>query len=146
MGAGELAREEDTPDLRGGGDADTGRVVVMPEPRFLRPRAPVKRSTASTRCRRMSGQGHYRRKGRGFWPRPFRLVERYVGGARYWFLMASPTLAAPAPVKVAVAESSSTSVTVAEPILSVMDLMTLPVAGIFDDADGAADVEDVADL
>ena len=45
--------------------------------------------------------------------------------------MASPTLAAPAPAKVAVAESSSTSVTVAEPILSAMDLMTLPVAGSF---------------
>src|SRR5579871_4905135 len=55
----------------------------------------------------------------------------YKGDCGYWFLMASPTLAGAAPVKVAVAESSSTSVTVAEPTLSVMDLMTLPVAGSF---------------
>src|SRR5580693_6142908 len=49
----------------------------------------------------------------------------------YGVFTMSPTFAPPAPVKVAVAESSSTSVTVASPILSTTALITLPVAGSF---------------
>src|SRR6266852_4373118 len=49
----------------------------------------------------------------------------------YIFFTTSPTLAEPVPLNVAVAESSSTSVTVAIPILSVTALITFPVAGSF---------------
>src|SRR5271170_1594031 len=47
------------------------------------------------------------------------------------FLTTSPTFAGPAPANVAVAESSSTSVTVASPTLSSTDFITLPVVGSF---------------
>src|SRR5580704_153800 len=47
------------------------------------------------------------------------------------FLTTSPTFAGPDPAYVAVHESSSASVTVAEPTLSSTDLITFPVAGSF---------------
>src|SRR3981189_2757678 len=47
------------------------------------------------------------------------------------FLATSPTFTAPPPLNVAVQESSSTSVTVAWPILSVTALITFPVVGSF---------------
>src|SRR5277367_7110981 len=47
------------------------------------------------------------------------------------FFTTSPTFAGPDPAYVAVHESSSASVTVAEPTLSSTDLITFPVAGSF---------------
>src|SRR5208282_1681290 len=59
------------------------------------------------------------------------LRTRQFSRQKSQFLTTSPTFAGPAPANVAVAESSSTSVTVASPTLSSTDLITLPVAGSF---------------